>query len=222
MQQVPRPQSQQSYRFWSVLLIIVASLGCIYFYVIPFLASLGPGKAAFDIQAEALKMALQVQQYRYNHKSRGNYGMAEIIITYQDMSKPSVYSSPIYEGFDSKGADKNKDHSERKAHEQFNLPTLTQLKSRGIAAKASFIYVIIFSQIQICKLCQADMRGWLEQYRRQVGTYNISLSVYDLTGNFNPNVPRKQWTVVVNEADIEEITIPFDVSPTPNWTPATQ
>ena len=48
-------------RFLWVLLIILAAKASIYFYVIPFLASSSGGRSGFDPHAEALQLALQVQ-----------------------------------------------------------------------------------------------------------------------------------------------------------------
>lgn len=60
-------EQQQNMRFWSVLLIIAAALGFIYFFVIPFLGAVGKGGNNLgysDEQTEAYQIAQNVQVYR--------------------------------------------------------------------------------------------------------------------------------------------------------------
>ncbi len=177
------------------------------------------GGSSFNAQAEALQLALNTQQYRGRHKSatKGfNLGQASIILEYPDGTFSTPDRSPIYLGMDSPPPDVNKDHSERKEHEQFILPTLGILARKGTLDSVSLIHIVLFSQIYICLPCQADMRGWLDHYRCIVGPANagkLDVTVWELTGGFNTKAPA--WTVVASEEDVQPVSIAFDMSPDP-------
>jgi hypothetical protein len=120
------PQRQvpwQFRRFGWVLLIIIASLAGIYFYVIPFLSSMSgvAGGNSFDAHAKALQLAVQVQNYRKIHSTIGRnlVGVAEIVLEARDGTL-TRYPSPIYEGEKASAVyDPNANHSERRTHELF-------------------------------------------------------------------------------------------------------
>ena len=108
-------QRRDPLRFLWVLLIIVAALAAIYFYVIPFLSSSSGGRSGFDPHAEALQLALKVQDYRKDHRSIGrNLGMGEIVLQAPDGTL-TRYPSPIYEGEKASASyDPNANHAERR------------------------------------------------------------------------------------------------------------
>jgi hypothetical protein len=175
--------------------------------------------SSFNAQAEALQLALNTQQYRNRHKSatKGfNLGQASIILEYPDGTFSQPDRSPIYLGMDSPPPDVNKDHSERKEHEQFILPTLSILARKGTLDKVSMVHIVLFSQIYVCLPCQSDMRGWLDHYRCIVGPANankLDVTVWELTGGFNTKAPL--WTVVANEEDVQPVSIAFNMSSDP-------
>jgi len=74
-------EQQQSFKLWSVDLLIAASVVFIFLYVIPFLASRGisGGSSGYsDEQVEAYQLAQSVQDYRKKHPSPGNYAQVAI------------------------------------------------------------------------------------------------------------------------------------------------
>lgn len=198
----------------AILILILLSAIVASIYVSNF-----SGGSGFNAQAEALQLALDSQEYRNRHKSatKGfNLGQASIVLEYPDgtFSKPD--RSPIYLGMDSPPPDVNKTHSERKEHDQFILPTLRILARNGTLDGITMIHIVLFSQIYICLPCQADMRGWLDQYRCVVGPANankLDVTVWELTGGFNTKAPR--WTVVAGEEDVQSVSVTFDMSPDP-------
>jgi hypothetical protein len=106
-------------RFLWVMLLL-ASLAAITFYVIPFLASMGDGSAgnsfsdgwsASQQRQIALTLAQNVQRYRQSiHEQRCiNYGDALLVTT---GIKPPFRLQQTYEGMDSKSGAKNDTHSE--------------------------------------------------------------------------------------------------------------
>ena len=173
MQQHQRQGKRDPLRFFWVLLIIVAALAAIYFYVMPFLASSSGG--GFDPHAEALQLALKVQDYRKDHRSLGrNLGMGEIVLQAPD-GTITRYPSPIYEGEKASASyDPNANHSERRTHELFLLPTLKLLQDHGTLDKAQSISILIFSQVFVCPPCRADMRGWWKAYKSEVSPQNAA------------------------------------------------
>ena len=59
------------------------------------------------------------------------------------------------------------------------------------------------------------MRGWWKAYKFEVSPQNVSKiqqpTFWQLAGSYNPNLPGwPQWTVVANEEDVQEVSIPFD------------
>ena len=199
-------------RFLWVLLIIVAALAAIYFYVIPFLAS----SSGFDPHAEALQLALKVQDYRKDYRSIGrNLGMGEIVLQAPDGTLRR-YPSPIYEGEKASASyDPNANHAERRTHDLFLLPTLKLLQDHGTLDKAQRVSLLILSQVFVCPICRAEMRGWWKAYKSEVSPQNAAKiqqpTVWELTGSYNPDRPGwPQWTVVANEGDVEQVNVPFD------------
>ncbi len=213
-----RQEPWQFRRFGWVLLIMIASLGCIYFYMIPLLSSTsgGTGSDGFDAHAEALQLALQVQDFRKIHRTIGrNLGMGEIVLEARDGTL-TRYPSPIYEGEKAPAAyDPNANHSERRTHDQFLLPELGRMQNNGTLDKVQYIYILIFSQIYVCPPCKADMRGWWKAYKSAVSSQDAGKiqvpAIWELTGSYNPDRPGwPQWTVVANEDDVQQVNITFD------------
>lgn len=213
--QHPLPEQRRSGRFYFILLVILAALGAIYFYLIPFLSSTNGGRGnSFDATPYALQIAREAYKERARHRPTGhNFGGAAIVAQYADGSKPSVYYSNIYEGFDSPPPDINKTHSERRAWEDFILPTLTIMKDHGTIARASEIDIIIFTQFYPCPSCQSDMRAWQNQARTTAGTSSVFMSVWTLMASFSPLSPdprKRAQPVITDESAIQEVPITFD------------
>jgi hypothetical protein len=215
--QHPLPKQRNSVRFYFILLIILAALGAIYFYLIPFLSSINSNRgSSFDATPDALQIAREAYKERAQHRPTGHdFGGAAIVVQYADGSKPSVYYSDIYEGYDSPPPDTNKTHSERQAWENFILPTLTIMKDHGTVAKASEIDLIIFTQFYPCVPCQSEMRAWQNQARTTAGTSSVFVSVWTLTASFSPlsSDPKKRaQPAITDESAIQEVPVAFDTS----------
>lgn len=209
MEQMPAPAPRMSNGTFLFLLLALCILAGIVVTLVRIPTFTQGG--GFDAQKEALRLAIHSQRWRNTHaRTPGNYGQASITIVNQDGTVMTLDTSDVYEGFDGPASDPNRDHSERKEHDFFLLPTLKIYAHNGIADRAKEIHIVIFSQITVCKTCQAEMRGWLAQYRQVVGKKNaakVSVTVWELTGSFNPKAPR--WTVVADEADVQEVPITF-------------
>ena len=114
-QQQPSPQEHFS-RLSYVLLIIIAALLCIYFYLIPFLSYIGSMEAGYSQEhKEAYALAQNVQAYRKKHPSKGNYAQAAIKLLYDDAASSKWDISDVYEGFDDENGE-NSTHSEQFAY----------------------------------------------------------------------------------------------------------
>jgi hypothetical protein len=211
------PRQRNAARSIFILLLLVAALGALSFYLISLLFSTtNSGTSSFDAHTEALKLALKVQDYRQRNRSIGrNLGMGEIVLIGQD-GKPVEYSSPIYEGEKASAAyDPNANHSERRTHDLFLLPQLKILQDNGALDRAQSVSILVFSQIYVCPPCRADMRGWWKDFKNAVSTQNAAKiqqpTIWELTGSYNPDRSGwPQWTVVVNEDDVEQVNVPFD------------
>jgi hypothetical protein len=210
------PKQRKTMRSLFVLLII-AVLGAMSFYLISLLFSTTSGGASsFDAHTEALKLALKVQDYRQRNRTIGrNLGMGEIVVIGQD-GKPVEYPSPIYVGEKADAAyDPNANHSERRTHDLFLLPELARLQASGTLDRAQGVSILVFSQVYVCPPCRADMRGWWKDFKNAVSPQNAAKiqqpTIWELTGGYNPDRPGwPQWTVVANEDDVEQVNVAFD------------
>lgn len=165
-------------------------------------------------------MAKPVQNYRLKHPTYGrNLGMGQIVVEYKDGSPIYAVTSEIITGQDGGDLDKNRDHSERKLHDAggFIPTTLQHLQTSGDLDKASKIYIFIFTQVLVCDLCEAEMKGWLNDFRADVSPTNqnkLEFQVWQPTFTYRPNdSPTKQRQMVSSE-DITQVVIKF-FPPTP-------
>lgn len=167
-------------------------------------------------------MAKPVQDYRLKHPTYGrNLGMGQIVIEYSDGSPISATTSGIITGEKGTTLDENVNHVERKLHDAggFIPTTLQDLQRSGDLEKASNIYIFIFTQVSVCKLCGPEMRGWLNDFRTEVSPGNqnkLDFQVWQLAFPFNPDdPPAKQKRQMVSVEDITRVTIKFFPPPAP-------
>lgn len=107
-------------------------------------------------------MAKPVQDYRLKHPTYGrNLAMGQIVIEYSDGSPIYALTLEMIPGQDGGDLDKNSEHSERKLHDAggFIPVTLQHLQASGELDKASQVYIFIFTQVRVCDLCEAEMKG---------------------------------------------------------------
>ncbi len=189
MQQQRQPlweQHQQkpggSVRFLWVMLILIASLAVIYFYVIPFLAStegeptgsaFSGGWSASQQRQIAFTLAQRVQSYRQSiHEQRRiNYGDAYMIAT---GIKPPFRPQQPYEGMDSKPGAKNDTHSETRL-KGWALATIRQKLQQ--LPSGSTMNIVIFTQVKVCPDCRKDTNEWATQLQ-QVAPPGVRVNFY--------------------------------------------
>ena len=87
--------------------------------------------------------------------------MGQIVIEYSDGSPIYALTLEMIPGQDGGDLDKNSEHSERKLHDAggFIPVTLQHLQASGELDKASQVYIFIFTQVRVCDLCEAEMKG---------------------------------------------------------------
>lgn len=174
-QQIYQPQGQRDpLRFLWVILIIVAALMAIYFYVIPFLASGGTpsgntnsgGWSQAQQRQIAFMLAQNVQNYRHRIKERRriNYGDAYMEAT--GISNPFRPPNP-FAGMDSPSGAKNDTHSEAKL-KGWALATIR--KNLQNLPAGSTINVLIFTQVKTCPDCRRDLPTWVKQLQQAAPT----------------------------------------------------
>ena len=166
-------------------------------------------------------MAKPVQDYRLKHPTYGrNLGMGQIVIEFADRSPIYAIRSEIIPGQDGGDLDKNSDHSERKLHDAggFMPITLQHLQASGELDKASRIYIFIFTQVSVCDLCEAEMKGWLNDFRADVSPANqnkLDFQVWQPTFIFSPKDSRAKQKQMVSSEDITQVPIKFFPPPKP-------
>lgn len=223
--QQPVPEQRNSVRFYSILLIILAALGVIYFYLIPFLASIHSGGTQtntegqclsngqqFNGRQEAFTLAQIAEQYRAAHPFNGNYGYASYTLCYKNGSQQRVPSpaAPGYDNTTDKTKPLNYTHSEQVLYRWLQQ----QLAKVSFDPKAlAAIYVIIFSQVRVCDACVASMTPWQSNLRQIAKTPLLYLAIWDIRPGtlsaFIPTVfPRGTGTPVAI-ADLRRVNIPF-------------
>lgn len=160
-------------------------------------------------------MAKPVQDYRLKHPSYGrNLGIGQTVVEYSDGSPIYALTSEMVPGQDGGDLDKNSDHSERKLHDAGGfLPiTLQHLQASGELDKASKVYIFIFTQVNVCDLCEAEMKGWLNDFRADVSLANqskLDFQVWQPTFIFSPNNQRSKLQQMTSSEDITQVSIKF-------------
>lgn len=201
-------QQQQSFRFLSVLLIVIASLLFILFYVIPFLSSQGVGTSGYsDEHEEAYQLAQLVQAYRKKHPSPGNYAQAAIRQKYNDGTTSKWDTSNIYEGFDDVDGE-NSTHSEQYAH-QWVLNTIKIYTKRTSWSQVIGLDIVFYSQVQVCKKCQIDMRSWPNTYQKSAAK-PIGVTIWEHTRFF---IKTPSTGSVSSEEDVRQVLIKWNLTP---------
>lgn len=180
-QQQPQQRASSS-RFLWVMLILIASLAAIYFYVIPFLATMGGestgsafsgGWSASQQRQIAFTLAQRIQSYRQsiNEQRRINYGDGYMVAT---GIKPPFRPQQPYEGMDSKPGAKNDTHSETRL-KGWALATIRQKLQH--LPPGSTINIIIFTQVKVCPDCRKDINGWAAQLQ-QAAPPGVRVNIY--------------------------------------------
>ena len=180
-QRYQHQEQRDPLRFLWVLLIIVAALAAIYFYVIPFLSSggIGGGSSNFSGWSEARQrqiafdLAQNVQNYRHriNEHRRINYGDAYMEAT--GISNPFRPPNP-FDGMDSPSGAKNDTHSEAKL-KGWALAAIRK-NLQGLRA-GSTINVLIFTQVKTCPDCRKAVPTWVKQLQ-QVAPAGVIITLY--------------------------------------------
>lgn len=166
-------------------------------------------------------MAKPVQDYRLKHPTYGrNLGMGQIVVEYPDGSPISATTSPILTGERGTDLDQNANHIERKLHDTggFIPTTLQHLQTSGDLDKASKLFIFTFTQVSVCKVCEAEMRGWLNDFRADVSPANqdkLDFQVWQPTFPFNPDAPPAKQKHMVSAEDVTQVAIKFFPPPTP-------
>lgn len=170
------------------------------------------GQCQFDTRSfatpqEAFTLAQYLEQYRIAHPTARNYGMGSYTICYKDGTQQR-FPSPVAPGFSQTPLPHNATHSEQAVYQwllqQFMALALDASTIRGI-------YVVIFSQVQVCVPCQSDMIDWLRNLRQAAKTPKVGLSIWDIARGkgFVPTLqPAGSGTPIAIE-DIEKVPIPF-------------
>jgi hypothetical protein len=205
-QQRQRQERGQSQCFWWALLLIIASLACIYFYVIPFLSSIGDGSGGGSSSAEwsetqqrqiAFDLAQNVQNYRHriNEHRRINYGDAYMEAT----GIPTPFRPPQpFEGMNSPTGARNDTHSETKL-KGWALATIR--KNLQNLPLGSTINVLIFTQVKACPDCRRDVQAWVKQLQ-QAAPSGVKANLY-IWQQTNFDIDHPDQTPVVSPNDIE-------------------
>ena len=195
-----QPRQEQSQRFWSVLLILIALLGFVYFYIIPFLSSSHTGSDGWsDTQQRqiAFDLAQNVQSYRQqlNEHRRINYGDAYLEAT--GIATPFRPPNP-FDGMDSPSGAKNDTHSEAKL-KGWALATIR--RSLQSLPSGSIINVLIFTQVKTCPECRKAVPTWVQQLR-QVAPSGVRVNLY-IWQQTNFNIDHPDQTPVRSSSDVE-------------------
>ena len=146
--------------------------------------------------------------------------MGQIVVEYSNGTPIYAIKSEIVPGQDGGDLDQNSDHSERKLHDAggFIPITLQHLQAIGDLDKASKIYVFIFTQVSVCDLCEAEMKGWLNDFRADVSPANqnkLDFQVWEPAFFFNPDDPRSKQRQMVSVEDITQVKVKFFPPPKP-------
>jgi hypothetical protein len=219
------PEQRNSMRFFFILLTILAALGAIYFYLIPFLSSINSSGTQtntdgqclsngqqFNGRQEAFTLAQMAEQYRTGHRFNGNYGYASYTLCYKDGSQRRV-PSPVAPGYDNtkdKTKPLNYTHSEQILYRwlQKQLATVSS-DPKTLAA----VYVIIFSQVRVCDACVSSMVSWQSSLRQIAKTSLLYLAIWDIRPGtpsaFIPTVFPGGTGTPVAIADLRRVSIPF-------------
>lgn len=200
-------------RFRRMLFLVLLVLVSLALYTLYRIAT-RPSGYSFD-QSEAFHLAQECQDWRSHHSSPGNYGRPSITIFYDDGSQRRFAPGHgrCFEGFDDQYGE-NSTHSEIQSH-NWVKDELAGLKKAGyIDQHTTGVAVVVFSQVIVCRLCRAEMRGWLREFRTEAGTDTLTVTIWQLTRGYNPvRVPRGR--PVTSEADVSRVPITFDLSNPP-------
>jgi hypothetical protein len=198
----------QSQRFWWILLVLIALLGCIYSYVIPFLSpsATGGGSGSSSNSGRwsearqrqiAFDLAQNVQNYRHriNERRRINYGDAYIEAS--GITSPFRPPNP-FDGMDSPSDAKNDTHSEAKL-KGWALATIRRNLQQ--LPHGSTINVLIFTQVKTCPDCRRNVQVWARQLQQGAPpSVIVYLHIWQQT-NFDIDHPNQ--TPVTSLRDIE-------------------
>lgn len=198
-------RQKQPQHFWWVFLIIMACLGCTYFYIIPFLSSagIGGGNTTASEWTEArqrqiaFNLAQNIQNYRHriNEHRRINYGDAYMEAT--GMTTPFRPPAP-FDGMDSPSGAKNDTHSEAKL-KGWALATIR--RNLQNLPSGSTINVLIFTQVKTCPNCRRDVQVWARQLQ-EVAPPGITIHLY-VWQQTSFDIDRPDQTPVASENDVE-------------------
>ncbi len=196
---------QRPGRFLWVIMLILAALGAIYFYLIPFLASSG-GKSnsssserwsAAQQSQIAFTLAQNVQGYRQRiHEGRRiNYGDAYLEAT--GITQPFRPKQPSA-GMNAPNPPQNDTHSETTL-KGWALYTLR--KNLQNLPAGAVINLLIFTQVKVCPDCRRDIQTWAKQLQ-QVAPAGVSINLY-IWQQTNFDIDHPEQTPVESLNDVE-------------------
>lgn len=186
---------QHQGRFLWVILIILAALGAIYFYLIPYLASSsnenqGNASKGWSIERQrqiAFTLAQNVQGYRQRiHEGRRiNYGDASLVAT--GIEQPFRPKQPAA-GMNAPNPPQNDTHSETTLK---GWAIYTIRKSLQNLPAGSVINLLIFTQVKVCPDCRRDIQTWAKQLQQVAPTgVIVNVAIWQQT-NFDIDHPEQ-------------------------------
>ncbi len=161
----------------------------------------------FNARQEAFLLGQRLASYRETHPTFANYGMGSYTICYKNGTQQR-FPSPIAPGYSQKPTPTNATHSEQAVYQWL----LRQFRDLALDfSTVSGIYAVIFSQVTVCDLCEADMVSWLSNLRQAAKTNKVALSVWDLArgAGFAPTVQPGGNGAPATPDDVERVPIPF-------------
>lgn len=161
----------------------------------------------FNTQIEAFTLAQQLEAYRSANPTFRNYGIGSYTICYKDGTQQR-FPSPIAPGYTQTALPRNATHSEQAVY-QWLLKQFTSLTLD--LSTVSGVYVVIFSQVVVCDLCQPDMVSWQRNLRQTGKTNKVFLSIWDIARGkgFIPTVQPSGSGIPLTLGDIERVPIIF-------------
>lgn len=207
MQLQPRESQLRRRRRRLLLILLLALLTTLLILTISRVT--GPSGGYSFHQTEAFHLAQECQDWRRRHSSPGNYGRPSITIFYDDGSQRrfAPLHGMCFEGFDDEFGE-NSTHSEILSHDWIKGNLADLVRAGYIDQHTTGITVVVFSQVIVCKLCRAEMRDWLREFRAEAGKNFLTLSIWQLTRGYNPvRVPRGR--PVTSESDVSRVPIVF-------------
>lgn len=164
----------------------------------------------FDAQAEAFRLAQAAEQFRTRNPTPRNYGLGSYVLCYIS-GRIDTYQTPVFSGVNDNTGENpiNSTHSEPQTYHQLQKalgnPTLH-------TDEIVNIFVIIFTQVRVCRVCAPDMISWQSTLRQIAGVEQLSLSIWQLrlgNSSFDPRRFPQGLGIPITLAGVQRVSIPF-------------